>query len=156
MNSDKVKAPPRVRNLNSRNQSLDVLRGIAVLMVIFSHYFLTWDLGSTVGIVLGRGVDLFFVLSGYLISGLLFEDFKRTGTINLRRFWIRRGLKIYPAFYAMLGFTVIVFRFHAHGFPPGMWSELFFVQSYIAPIWPHTWSLAVEEHFYVALPLLLL
>ena len=53
------------------------------------------------------GVDLFFVLSGFLISGLLFQEYARHRRIDLRRFFLRRGLKIYPAFYVMLFVTLV-------------------------------------------------
>ena len=82
-----------------RNQFLDVLRGIAVLMVVVCHYYLGVCPRFALVTVLGRVVDRFFVLSGFLISGLLFSEYKATGAINLRRFWIRRGFKINPPFY---------------------------------------------------------
>ena len=104
------------------------------------------------------GVDLFFVLSGFLISGLLFVEYKKTGGINWRRFFIRRGFKIYPAFYVMIFVTALwsIARHH-----PIHWRaylpEVLFYQSYQSDrVWQHTWSLAVEEHFYILLPALLL
>jgi peptidoglycan/LPS O-acetylase OafA/YrhL len=132
--------------MNSRNQSLDVLRGIAVLLVIANHYrYYTFCRAGWLG------VDLFFVLSGFLISGLLFSDLQAHGRISLGRFFIRRGLKIYPAFYVFLGFTALIVPARH-----GIFSEAFFLQSYLPRMWGHTWSLAIEEHFYIALPLLLL
>jgi peptidoglycan/LPS O-acetylase OafA/YrhL len=139
--------------MSSRNQSLDVLRGIAVLMVIVYHNYMISE--PPLLQFLARGVDLFFVLSGFLVSGLLFSEYKARGTINCWRFWLRRGFKIYPAFYAFIALTaVLIFRGHV---PTALlWNELFFVQNYRAHFWPHTWSLAVEEHFYLVLPILLL
>jgi peptidoglycan/LPS O-acetylase OafA/YrhL len=140
--------------MTARNPSLDVLRGIAVLMVIEHHYqcplFPHWFIETG-----WSGVDLFFVLSGFLISGLLFSELRTHGQLHIRRFLIRRGLKIYPAFYFFIilsGLLVPVVR--ARYF----WIEVFFLQSIIFPartVWSHTWSLAVEEHFYIALPFLL-
>ena len=104
------------------------------------------------------GVDLFFVLSGFLISGLLFAEYKGTGGIAWKRFFIRRGLKIYPAFYCMIAVTFLYgllrhVEFRVKPYLP----EIFFYQSYQSDrLWPHTWSLAVEEHFYIVLPALLL
>lgn len=136
---------------NNRNQSLDVLRGIAVLMVIVDHYSLLIHSTSPRLETFGRGVDLFFVLSGFLISGLLFTEYKSTGNLNLWRFWIRRGFKIYPAFYVFLSVA------GALGLMTGkeLLHEGFFLQGYASHFWFHTWSLAVEEHFYFSLPLLL-
>jgi peptidoglycan/LPS O-acetylase OafA/YrhL len=105
------------------------------------------------------GVDLFFVLSGFLISGLLYSEYKERGEISFRRFFIRRGMKIYPAFYVMLLATFVGQLLFWHA-PPQPFSsylrEILFVQNYRYAIWGHTWSLAVEEHFYIALALLLL
>ena len=135
--------------VRQRSQSLDVLRGIAVLLVLLCHYSPLLSFG-------GFGVDLFFVLSGFLISGLLFQEFKATGTINVWRFWVRRGLKIYPPFYAFLLLTSLVLWFITGGVPHEVVADIFFVQNYFPHLWMHGWSLAVEEHFYIALPLLLL
>src|SRR6478672_10765344 len=82
-----------------RNQTLDVLRGIAVLAVIIHHYAGSEDSILHLG---AAGVDLFFVLSGFLISSLLFSEIKASGRLDLGHFLIRRGLKIYPAFYFFL------------------------------------------------------
>ena len=142
-----------------RNQSLDVLRAIAVFLVMGRHMpaYTTLERGGWIG------VDLFFVLSGYLISMLLFREFQFTGAINVRRFLLRRGFKIWPAYYVLLIVTVSIFAIA--GFPIS-WSKLaasiFFLQNYyffdvnfLRLGFYHTWSLAVEEHFYIVLPLLL-
>lgn len=122
-------------------------------MTILCHYYLGINEQSNFSSSMGRGVDLFFVLSGFLISGLLFTELEQTRTIDAKRFWIRRGFKIYPPFYVFLILTSV---FIFHGFSHEMWSEIFFFQNYGSPVWMHTWSLAVEEHFYFSLPLLLL
>lgn len=140
--------------MTSRNQSLDVLRGIAVLMVIIYHRCVIYS-EPPLAQFLGRGVDLFFVLSGFLVSGLLFSEYKATGSISCWRFWVRRGFKIYPAFYTFMALTAILIL-RSHLPTTSLWDELFFVQNYRSHFWPHTWSLAVEEHFYLVLPILLL
>src|SRR5437762_8327462 len=86
-----------------RLRQLDFLRGIAVLLVLFRHDALTEFLYK-IGWV---GVDLFFVLSGFLVSGLLFSEFIKYGNIKPGLFLIRRGFKIYPLFYTFLLVTVI-------------------------------------------------
>ena len=90
-----------------RNQSLDVLRCVAILLVLGRHldYYPLW---SKIGWI---GVDLFFVLSGFLVSGLLFHEFKEHGRINFRRFILRRGLKIWPAFYTYILITAALVAF---------------------------------------------
>ncbi len=141
-----------------RNKSIDVLRAVAVILVLGRHanfpenaFTAIWHRGGWIG------VDLFFVLSGFLVSGLLFREFQKTGSIRWTPFVARRGFKIYPAFWCLLIFTLIfqyvtrcgVFEWNR------TLSELFFVQNYGTAMWGHTWSLAVEEHFYLALPILL-
>jgi len=142
--------------MKNRNQSLDALRGVAVLMVIISHYYLAEGSHSVFGMTLGRGVDLFFVLSGFLISGLLFSEYKATGKIQVKRFWLRRALKIWPPFYAFLLLAALTWLIVFKEFPQQILSDVFFVQNYAPHMFVHTWSVAVEEHFYFALPSLLL
>lgn len=148
---------------NKRSHAIDTLRGIAILLVLCRHMPLSdklpdWLLAPLRVIHTGgwAGVDLFFVLSGFLVSGLLFQEFKKSGKMRAGRFLIRRGFKIYPAFYVMLAVTFGWFAYR------GVWKgwnwflyEALFVQNYWPSVFPHTWSLAVEEHFYLALPLIL-
>src|SRR5262249_49948708 len=89
----------RAMTVTGRNQSLDVLRGIAVSMVLLVHLPLAH--GTPRLLSLGSyGVALFFVLSGFLISGLLYNELQKNGRLDLPRFWIRRGLKIWPSYFA--------------------------------------------------------
>jgi peptidoglycan/LPS O-acetylase OafA/YrhL len=149
-------ALPRADKVNTRNQSLDVLRGIAVLLVICDHYPLVPIMKA--GWI---GVDLFFVLSGFLISGLLFQEYKQTGSIRIGRFIVRRGFKIWPAFYVFLGIMYVLTRIVSpHASMKGFETSALFVFSYFPRLGPAflgpLWSLSVEEHFYIFLPLLLL
>ncbi|MBC7783702.1 MAG: acyltransferase [Burkholderiales bacterium] len=151
--------------LRQRLLGLDLLRLFAILLVIGRHlpktsrryaepwktFFDTWKQGGWVG------VDLFFVLSGFLVSGLLFSEFNARRQISVGRFYTRRGWKIYPAFFFFIIVSFIVYR--QLGTPAKrseIVSEIFFLQSYIDGMWSHTWSLAVEEHFYIFLPLAML
>lgn len=110
--------------------------------------------------LLGRvgwcGVDLFFVLSGYLISGLLFREYVNSGRINIGRFLLRRGLKIWPPLYVFLT-VMLIFLSYLKAWSDLAAAALFYANYHIARYGlGHTWSLAVEEHFYIGLPLLLL
>ena len=110
------------------------------------------------------GVDLFFVLSGFLISGLLFQEYKDTGSINFKRFLIRRGFKIYPSFYLLIAMAATCLSFlnkHSELLRGRASSAAVFTRvvpsklpsrKYLYTILAHTWSLAVEEHFYLLLP----
>lgn len=151
---------------SSRNQSLDVLRFIAVLMILGRHSPQTkpecsatlfqftelWKQGSWFSI------DLFFVLSGFLISGLLFKEYKKYGFISVKHFYIRRGFKIYPPFYFFLLVSIILWMIAdpSHITTRTLIGELIFFQNYLGGIWGHTWTLAIEEHFYFTLPIFLL
>ncbi|MGA7770575.1 MAG: acyltransferase [Candidatus Sulfotelmatobacter sp.] len=134
------------------------MRAVAILLVLGRH--------TNVSGFLARigwcGVDLFFVISGFLISGLLFQEYKRFGDIRLKTFWLRRGLKIYPAFYIYtLVQAVAYLLMFSKG--PGAKSTMHlalidatFLSSYFQGLSGHAWSLAVEEHFYFVLPVFLL
>ena len=140
-----------------RNANLDALRGVAILLVV-GHHLNVIPLWTRIG---WSGVDLFFVLSGYLISGLLFEEWKATGAIDFKRFFLRRGFKIYPGFYVLIAVSLVANAFlrGVTSFPVTLRSvlgELTFTQNYVGGIWGQTWTLAVEEHFYLLLPAVLL
>ena len=143
---------------------LDLLRLLAIVLVLGRHMpsipdawpaggkflFLTWKRGGWVG------VDLFFVLSGFLVSGLLFTEYRSRGRLGVGRFYLRRGWKIYPPFFVMIAASVLMNLREGLSIPPvSLASELLFLQSYLPGLWNHTWSLAVEEHFYLLLPLAL-
>ncbi|HOP13002.1 MAG TPA: acyltransferase [Lentimicrobium sp.] len=134
-----------------RIPDLDFLRGLAILGVLFRHS--AWY--NNFARAGWAGVDLFFVLSGFLVSGLLFSEFKKYGRVRIGRFLIRRGFKIYPTFYV---FLITAFLFNAwingHTFPmKDMLAEVLFLQNYFQGCFMHTWSLAIEEHFYLLLSL---
>jgi peptidoglycan/LPS O-acetylase OafA/YrhL len=145
---------------SKRDVWLDCLRGVAVLLVLGRH--LEFEAPSALTAAWYRGgwvgVDLFFVLSGFLVSGLLFREYRQRRAVALPRFLIRRGLRIYPAFYALLLGTWLlsmILPMPRTSFVAYL-AEMLFVQNYLRGVWPHTWSLAVEEHFYLGLPIVLL
>jgi peptidoglycan/LPS O-acetylase OafA/YrhL len=156
-----VSRPTPEGTKSRRLVALDALRAVAVLLVLGRHLPpVEGELPPTVPALLHywkrigwMGVDLFFVLSGFLVAGLLFTEHARHGRIRPLRFLVRRGFKIYPGFYLLLGATWL----WRHGqVPAGRFlAEALFVQNYFPAVWNHTWSLAIEEHFYLALTLLL-
>ncbi len=133
-----------------RIKGLDFLRGIAILLVLFRHNIIGDNLLYHFGWL---GVDLFFVLSGFLVSGLFFHEYKKKNSVNVKRFLIRRAFKIYPPFYFFALSTILFHWFSTHSMYSvnQILSEVLYVQSYFPSIWLHTWSLAVEEHFYITL-----
>ena len=144
-----------------RNINLDILRAIAILMVLTTHIFIlqkpSWWNGWAIGAG-WAGVDLFFVLSGFLISRLLFSEYQRTGRIAYGRFAFRRAMKIWPPFYAV-SILYLIWGFWSshphHWFLKPFLHDIFFMDSYVQGTFGHFWSLAVEEHFYLLLPLTL-
>jgi peptidoglycan/LPS O-acetylase OafA/YrhL len=140
--------------------ALDVLRAVAVLMVIGRHLHNVEVGPPALAWLLRRwhacgwmGVDLFFVLSGFLVSGLLFSEYRRSGGLRPGRFLGRRAFKIYPGYYL---FLLVTWLWVGSRIPRASFlHEVFFIQNYTSRIWNHTWSLAVEEHFYLGLALLL-
>ena len=143
-----------IANSKTRLRELDFLRGIAIILVIFRHQLL-FDFLHTMGWI---GVDLFFVLSGFLVSGLLFKEYQKFGSIKPKLFLIRRGFKIYPIFY-LTALLYAIPRIILHKLElKNLLYEMTFVQNYTLGwgyLYPPSWSLAVEEHFYFALALLL-
>jgi len=144
---------------STRSVELDFLRGIAILLVMGVHFkvpvtgiaALDW-LSSTLQLVGGVGVNLFFTLSGFLVGGLLLKEYKRTHSINGWKFLARRAFKIWPPFYALILFHLIVGHHDSSEF---FWQNFFQVQNYFGSSIKQTWSLAVEEHFYIFLTILL-
>jgi peptidoglycan/LPS O-acetylase OafA/YrhL len=149
-----------------RSRAIDSLRAVAILLVIGCHCVVPPSDGGVFAPLAGAwyrvgwaGVDLFFVLSGYLVSGLLFAEYRRTGAIDVRRFLVRRSLKIWPAYFAYLAFLAFWFTWQRwHGKPieifASLRANLLHLQNYLGTPREHTWSLAVEEHFYLGLALL--
>jgi len=139
--------------------SLDGLRAVSILAVVWHHTH-----GGTPGWPISQrgflGVDLFFVISGFLIVTLLLRERRRTGTMSLRNFYIRRFLRIFPPYYGTLllvGAAALWRSGHEsaairHDFPYALFyiANLVPMQSLLSI----TWSLAVEEQFYLVIPAL--
>lgn len=145
--------------------ALDGLRAFAVLSVMLFHFVgPDYFAGGLIG------VDVFFVLSGFLITNLLLDERNRTGGVSLRGFYHRRVLRLFPAMYALLGLVAVAAIFIGAEYPT-VWAELgaaalYSYQMFLAffgfpePGSPrvlfHLWSLSVEEWFYFFWPFLLL
>jgi peptidoglycan/LPS O-acetylase OafA/YrhL len=149
-----------MRKTATRNQAMDFLRSCAVLFVVTAHAELAHvgPSGDRYFGMGGTGVDLFFVLSGYLLGHQLFSELRETGRIDVGRFWIRRWMRTLPAYYVMLSLTTLwlIARQKTALISP---SYFVFLQNYLTdlPYYSITWSLCVEEHFYLAIaPALLL
>ena len=147
---------------------LDGLRTVAVTLVLVYHVARTQELPFLPGGFVG--VDLFFVLSGFLITSLLLREHRSTGRIDLRRFYVRRLWRLYPALILVSAVVAVVFTFFpgVFGLEAASPLEALVALVYGMSWWsgleitggPYllglTWSLSVEEHFYLLWPLLLL
>ncbi len=146
-------------NANNRIPSLDGLRTISVLCVVASHFLYTLGFGDrfNLGIL---GVKFFFVISGFLITGLLLKEIEKNSTINLSKFYFRRTLRIFPPYYFYL---FVIFLASYFGFlnikNESFIAPIIYTSNYInVDTWNllHTWSLSVEEQFYLIYPFILL
>lgn len=151
-----LRRPPR-----AQLPALDALRSFAILLVVGHH----WSIKEYVNAGGVRsafqdnplfyygwtGVDLFFVLSGFLIGKQLWRELDKTGTINFGRFILRRGLRIWPIYFAILAYYA-AFSTLIHP----RWSDWTFLSNYHYGGFARGWSLSTEEQFYIAVPLLLL
>ncbi|MEO7106959.1 MAG: acyltransferase [Rhodoferax sp.] len=147
--------------ISQRSNGLDTLRALAIALVYMYHYVFvshenTFGWAGSVGWV---GVDLFFVLSGYLIGNQLFAGLVAQREVSLVRFYARRALRTWPVFWVVLA-AYFLFPTVMGGKPPApLWKFLTFTQNYqLQPgtAFSHAWSLCLEEQFYLVLPLVVL
>jgi len=143
---------------HGRRLDLDVVRGLAIVLALGWHFSgtrtgnrfvdaLTWP-GHQFG---WAGVDLFFVLSGFLLGRLVLTEQTRTGRFDGRRFTARRLLKLWPVLYVFLAVQLLA---GPEPWTSYLWQNALHLQNYAGTSLTHLWSLAVEEHFYLALALL--
>ena len=152
-------------DVHKRLYGLDHLRALAILLVFLFHYQilsagqLEWmhslaKFGWT-------GVDLFFVLSGFLISSQLFAQIRNGEKISFKEFFLKRVFRILPAFWVVAGIYFCVPFFREKEALPPLWKFLTFTQNFGLNLdksgtFSHAWSLCVEEHFYFFLPIMLI
>jgi len=143
-------------------RGIDGLRGVAVTIVMLFHFY---PLAFTGGFV---GVDVFFVISGFLITLIFIDEKNKSGYINIKNFILKRVIRLVPAMLVMLFFlslwlysTLSRVAFEAYLFE--FLSALFYVSNWVRafdghamPYLGHTWSLSIEEQFYILWPLLFL
>ncbi len=145
--------------------ALDGLRALAVISVLLYHADLNWIPGGFLG------VEMFFVISGYLITSLLLAEWCQHGQVDLKGFWLRRARRLFPALFLLLlivvGFTAVFLPTEVSSLRGDAlstagyfnnWYQIFSHKSYFEtvgrpPLLRHMWSLAVEEQFYLFWPL---
>lgn len=150
----------RLTDKIDRDAGVDMLRAAAIVMVVIYH-LVQMSPQPLPGLMrltrLGQyGVDLFFVLSGWLIGGLYWNERNRFGSVELKRFWLRRWLRTIPPYLAVMPVAwLAVWLARREMFN---WGYLLFLQNYYReiPFYVVSWSLCIEEHFYLLMPLLLM
>lgn len=135
-----------------RNFALDGFRALAIMMVFTAHAINSAGSPSILAPLQfgGTGVDLFFVLSGWLIGNQLYREQKTFNNINITKFWVRRWMRTLPAYYAVLGVTIAqqYVTKTQFSFP---WEHIVFIQNFDPNLnlFYVSWSLSVEEQFYL-------
>ena len=152
-----------------RLPALDGVRALAIILILFFHAGFSWLVGGFFS------VDVFFVLSGFLITGLLVSEFRLSATIGLKRFWGHRIRRLLPAMLALLAAVAVWAWLFS---PPGTLGQLrsdalatlfysnnwhqawggtgYFAEIHTPRLLLHTWTLSIEEQFYIVWPLLVL
>ncbi|HET9691241.1 MAG TPA: acyltransferase family protein [Acidimicrobiales bacterium] len=157
---------PTARALLGRKSGLDGLRALCLLAVLLFHSNFSWARGGFLG------VTAFFVLSGFLITGLLVLEARSTGSIRLPKFWARRARRLAPGVLVLFALVIVYLKWGAYRVPAGVagdgiaaalwvanWRFTFAHRSYAALFsgsspFEHMWSLSVEEQVYLLLPLI--
>ena len=149
--------------------SLNGLRAISILIVVFHHIELNYKVfGDNIPdslkafyelLIDGQfGVNVFFIISGFLITSLLIIEEKNTGTISFKNFYLRRTLRIFPAYYFYLLFLYILQLLNILSIDNRSWLTSITYMKYfnrgLDYVTSHAWSLSIEEHFYLFFPLL--
>ena len=166
MNNLSENAPAALPAWLSRGRipSLDGVRAIAILLVLYAHADIPGHSAFMLAAIKGRcgflGVQLFFVLSGFLITALMLRERERTGGVSRAGFYMRRALRILPAYIAYLAVVAIMPPMADHRLTRSDWlSALTYTVNFHPLPLPmaisHAWSLSVEEHFYLLWPLVL-
>ena len=148
----------------NRFSGLDHLRALAIIIVFVYHYSMFGHpagLHEYFGSWGWTGVDLFFVLSGFLIGGQLFAKIARDQQVSYGEFYVKRSLRILPAYFAVLALYIAIPGFKERSQLPPLWRMFTFTQNFGLDIakegaFSHAWSLCIEEQFYLFLPLLII
>lgn len=164
--------PPSKSPAQGHIPTLDGIRGLAITMVLCVHFFMSYKPQNFLELAIQKisahgnlGLDLFFMLSGFLITGILLDT--KSSAHYLRNFLVRRFLRIFPLYYLVLALVLLVLwmipaeyqPFYAKAWEAQPWAWTYLLNVFIAsegawtvPYLGHFWSLAVEEQFYIVWP----
>jgi peptidoglycan/LPS O-acetylase OafA/YrhL len=138
---------------SKRIPSLDGLRAISISLVVAGHWVELHYHSDVAGAFANLGVRIFFIISGYLITTLLLKEYKKTSTINLRQFYVRRAYRILPAAMVFMLPVFVIFRHELRWYHAAA-AVLYLTNFDFSHPWflGHLWSLSVEEQFYFLWP----
>ena len=165
--TDKTSNEPTNHPLEITHQkhipSLDGLRGISIILVVMSHLKLSWNYFYTMIFNGPLGVNVFFVISGFLITSLCLKEKQLTGTISLKDFYIRRVLRIFPVAYLYIAVVFVLDHFFHLEIPYFQYlgallyiTNFSYFRAHQGTIQlGHYWSLSIEEQFYIIFPFFL-
>lgn len=145
-----------MNNQSKRIPSLDGIRAVSITIVVLSHIWYSFGYPDKFYLTGNLGVRIFFVISGFLITSILINELKENSTINLKRFYLRRTFRIFPAYYfyilVILAFSSVFNLFSSTSFLISLTytTNYFFTQ--VPRELEHFWSLAIEEQFYLIFP----
>lgn len=172
-----------INNQSSRINNLDVIRFVAAMMIIILHAYEAWvGWWGQIGFLsngtyktlsfggkfidqfirnFGHGVDVFFLISGFLITYLLLQEKKSTHTISIWKFMVRRSLRIWPLYFLVIALGPLLVSWLHEPAPNYSWNLLFignfdiiFTQKWAYPF-GHLWTICIEEHFYLIWPFII-
>jgi peptidoglycan/LPS O-acetylase OafA/YrhL len=164
-------------------QHLDIIRFLAAFMIVILHSYEAWcgwygqvgalsggtytDLTAGGKLIdqllrnLGLGVDIFFLISGFLITYILLEEKKKMGRVNILKFMIRRSLRIWPLYFLLIALTPFLITW-VETAEPNYWANILFISNFTTIIdeqwtypFAHFWSICIEEHFYLVWPFII-
>jgi peptidoglycan/LPS O-acetylase OafA/YrhL len=145
-----------MNTLENRIAGLDGLRAFSILIVLVSHISFSHSNPDKFYLTGNLGVRIFFAISGFLITNVLIKEFEKEAKINLKRFYFRRVFRIFPAYLFFMGFMMLftVFGiFSLTNFLPPLTYTTNYLFPTVSTELRHTWSLAVEEQFYLIFPI---
>ena len=141
----------------NKNNCFDFLRFLFAFDILLAHL---WELSESSSLFFlssitdsSIAIKGFFVISGFLIGSILFKEIATTGKINFKKFYIRRFLRLMPVYLFTMLICIYLYNDNINTF----WSNLLYINNYVPNSYMlHTWSLAIEEQFYIVIPFLLL
>lgn len=145
-----------MNNQSNRIPSLDGIRAVSITIVVLSHIWYSFGYPDKFYLTGNLGVRIFFIISGFLITSILINELKENSEINLKKFYLRRTFRIFPAYYfyilVILAFSSVFNLFSSTSFLISLTYSTNYFFTQVPRELEHFWSLAIEEQFYLIFP----